>query len=76
MAFFDFLGNQKKKVKDIVPILPEEIYKHGVLELQDVVAVFRNVLLQIFQALHCFWTLTLGISVSSLSIFAAARAKL
>ncbi|MAJ97494.1 MAG: conjugal transfer protein TraC [Parcubacteria group bacterium] len=38
MAFFDFLGNQKKKVKDIVPILPEEIYKHGVLELQDVIA--------------------------------------
>ncbi|QSH39186.1 DUF87 domain-containing protein [Candidatus Kaiserbacteria bacterium] len=38
MAFFDFLGKQNKKGQDIVPILPEEIYKHGVLELQDVIA--------------------------------------
>lgn len=38
MAFFDFLGKNKDTVEDIVPILPEEIYKHGVLELQDVIA--------------------------------------
>ncbi len=28
----------KEKHEDVVPILPEEIYKHGVLELQDVIA--------------------------------------
>ena len=38
MAFFDFLGKNKDTREDIIPILPEEIYKHGVLELQDVIA--------------------------------------
>ncbi len=41
MAILDFLkkkNNVKEKQEDIVPILPEEIYKHGVLELQDVIA--------------------------------------
>ena len=38
MALLDFLSKKKEKEGDIVPILPEEIYKHGVLELQDVVA--------------------------------------
>ncbi len=39
MALFDLFGKKKEtRNSDIVPILPEEIYKHGVLELQDVVA--------------------------------------
>jgi conjugal transfer ATP-binding protein TraC len=43
MALLDFLGGGKKKDtpvsnQGIVPILPEEIYKEGVLELQDVIA--------------------------------------
>ena len=42
MALLDFLPFNKKKSslekEDVVPILPEEIYKHGVLELQDVIA--------------------------------------
>ena len=29
---------QQKQTRHVVPILPEEIYKHGVLELQDVIA--------------------------------------
>lgn len=40
MGIFDF-GNKNKDTEeheDVVPILPEEIYKHGVLELQDVIA--------------------------------------
>jgi len=41
MAFFDLFGKNKKgeqEKEDVIPILPEEIYKHGVLELQDVIA--------------------------------------
>ena len=38
MAFFDLFGKKRERNEDLVPILPEEIYKQGVLELQDVVA--------------------------------------
>jgi conjugal transfer ATP-binding protein TraC len=43
MSLFSLFGNKNKKGlpeerEDVVPILPEEIYKHGVLELQDVIA--------------------------------------
>ncbi|MBL4644417.1 MAG: conjugal transfer protein TraC, partial [Candidatus Pacebacteria bacterium] len=40
MAFFDLFGKKKDGLKkeDVIPILPEAIYKHGVLELQDVIA--------------------------------------
>ena len=42
MALLDFFGKNKKEIdlrgNAIVPILPEEIYKEGVLELQDVIA--------------------------------------
>ncbi len=41
MAILDFFkkkNNKTEKQEGIVPILPEEIYKHGVLELQDVIA--------------------------------------
>lgn len=40
MAFFELFGKKggAEKKEDVVPILPEEIYKHGVLELQDVIA--------------------------------------
>ncbi len=40
MALFNIFGTKKNKKEheDVVPILPEEIYKHGVLELQDVIA--------------------------------------
>lgn len=37
MAFLDFL-KQKNTQGGIAPILPEQIYKQGVLELQDVIA--------------------------------------
>lgn len=42
MALLDFFGKNKKETElrgnAIVPILPEEIYREGVLELQDVIA--------------------------------------
>ena len=42
MALLDFFGKNKKDTdirgNAIVPILPEEIYREGVLELQDVIA--------------------------------------
>ena len=39
MALLDLFGKEKETRNDgIVPVLPEEIYKHGVLELQDVIA--------------------------------------
>lgn len=39
MALLDLFGKKKETRNDgIVPVLPEEIYKHGVLELQDVIA--------------------------------------
>ncbi len=41
MGLFDGLFGKKeenKDVKDIVPILPHEIYKHATMELQDVIA--------------------------------------
>jgi conjugal transfer ATP-binding protein TraC len=43
MALFDFLnsknsGTSKKKAEEILPVLPEEIYKAAKLELQDVIA--------------------------------------
>ncbi|MCC7500864.1 DUF87 domain-containing protein [Candidatus Nomurabacteria bacterium] len=38
MAFLDFLKKQRDSQAPIAPILPEQIYKEGVLELQDVIA--------------------------------------
>ena len=39
MAFLDFLGKkQDSSATQVAPILPEQIYKEGVLELQDVIA--------------------------------------
>ena len=39
MALFDFLKSKKAPAQTpIAPILPETIYKQGVLELQDVIA--------------------------------------
>ncbi len=42
MAVFDIFGNKSKQAAGmaptLAPILPEEIYKEGVLELQDVIA--------------------------------------
>jgi len=38
MALFDFLSTKKKDVVSLEPILPQEIYEAGVLELQDVIA--------------------------------------
>ena len=38
MAILDFFRKKPEEGGNIVPILPEEIYKHGVLELQDVIA--------------------------------------
>ena len=37
MGLFDFLGKKQNKV-NIAPILPQEIYEAGVLELKDVIA--------------------------------------
>lgn len=38
MAILDFLAKKEAKQAPIAPILPEQIYKQGVLELQDVIA--------------------------------------
>ncbi len=38
MALLDFLNKKKTAEAPIAPILPEAIYKQGVLELQDVIA--------------------------------------
>lgn len=39
MALFDFLNSKKDSAAPpIAPILPEQIYKQGILELQDVIA--------------------------------------
>jgi len=40
MALFNLFGKKGtgKAKEDVVPVLPEAIYKHGVLELQDVIA--------------------------------------
>ena len=39
MGLFDVFSSKKKKgAPEILPILPQEIYKEGVLELQDVIA--------------------------------------
>jgi len=39
MGLFDIFSQKKKKEEpEILPILPQEIYKEGVLELQDVIA--------------------------------------
>jgi conjugal transfer ATP-binding protein TraC len=38
MAFLDFLKKKEENAATLAPILPEEIYKEGVLELQDVIA--------------------------------------
>ncbi|MDO8548218.1 MAG: hypothetical protein Q7R71_00930, partial [bacterium] len=39
MALLDFLkSNKQSSVTQVAPILPEQIYKQGVLELQDVIA--------------------------------------
>ena len=40
MAIFDFLSSEKNKVPEarVLPVLPEEIYGAGVLDLQDVIA--------------------------------------
>jgi conjugal transfer ATP-binding protein TraC len=38
MALLDFLAKKQKAEAPLAPILPEQIYKQGVLELQDVIA--------------------------------------
>ncbi len=38
MAFLDFLKKKEANPATMAPILPEQIYKEGVLELQDVIA--------------------------------------
>jgi len=39
MAFLDFFKKEKKEeLNEIVPILPEEIYRAGALELKDIIA--------------------------------------
>lgn len=40
MAIFDFLSSEKNKAPEarVLPVLPEEIYGAGVLDLQDVIA--------------------------------------
>lgn len=39
MAFLDFLTREKKTApSEIMPVLPEEIYRTGLLDLQDVIA--------------------------------------
>ncbi|MEK7068585.1 MAG: DUF87 domain-containing protein, partial [Patescibacteria group bacterium] len=38
MALLDFLKSKRETEAKIAPILPEQIYKQGVLELQDVIA--------------------------------------
>jgi len=38
VALFNLFTKKKQKKEDILPILPKEIYQHGVLELQDVIA--------------------------------------
>lgn len=38
MALLDFLSKKEESRAPIAPILPEQIYKQGVLELQDVIA--------------------------------------
>src|ERR1700719_3843841 len=38
MAFLDFIKSKPKEGSGISPVLPQEIYKQGVLELQDVIA--------------------------------------
>ncbi len=38
MGFFDFLKSNKANQTKIAPILPQEIYEAGVLELKDVIA--------------------------------------
>jgi hypothetical protein len=40
MGLFDFLplGSKPTEQKDVIPVLPQEIFARGVLELQDVIA--------------------------------------
>jgi hypothetical protein len=38
MAFLDFFSSKKPSEVPIAPILPEQIYRQGILELQDVIA--------------------------------------
>src|SRR3990167_10392174 len=39
MAFFDFLKSKKtKNALEITPIIPEEIYQAGIMELRDIIA--------------------------------------
>lgn len=38
MALLDFLAKKEERQAPLAPILPEQIYKQGVLELQDVIA--------------------------------------
>ncbi len=38
MALFDFLKKKESNTSNVLPVLPEEIYRTGVLDLQDVIA--------------------------------------
>ena len=38
MALLDFLKGKGQPIAEVLPVLPEEIYKTGVLDLQDVIA--------------------------------------
>jgi len=37
MALLDFLKGKGQPIAEVLPVLPEEIYKTGVLDLQDVI---------------------------------------
>jgi conjugal transfer ATP-binding protein TraC len=38
MAFFNLFGNKTPEKKELTPILPQDIYRMGVLELRDIIA--------------------------------------
>ena len=38
MALLDFLKNKNKEEEEMIPVIPEEIYSTGVLQLQDIIA--------------------------------------
>ncbi len=38
MALLDFLNNKKEKEREIIPVLPKDIYKQGTLDLVDTIA--------------------------------------
>ena len=42
MALLDFFKTKHDTAPNVMPVLPEEIYKTGVLNLQDVIAPHRT----------------------------------